>query len=441
MIPIKQNFYLFGVVSYGHKCAEPGFPGVYTRVTEFVDWIQSNIKRISILLSYIPTKLYSGKMGLTFHVIAVLSLITISYSDNTEINVNNRVRRQAFSFQQETNTCQTPSGQPGQCIVILNCEPLLNILYNEKRTPAQTQLLKRSHCGYENGNPKVCCPPQNRPTQPPPRPTSSQPITQSNGGNDNSMPCGISESGFNRIVGGRPATLRAWPWIALLGYNSMTRPAWNCGGTLVNPRHVVTAAHCIAGKRMTMVRLGDLDWNTTADNANHVDIPVERAFTHPQYNAQKHVTDIGIVRLREAARYNADVRPICLPTSAELRNYDLEGLSPFIVGWGSLAFRATTFPTKLYEAQVDIRTNEQCSAAYAKLPKGGGVTIDERVICAGGSTKDACQGDSGGPLMLPVKKNYYLFGVVSYGYKCAEPGFPGVYSRVTEFIDWVQANI
>lgn len=301
-------------------------------------------------------------------------------------------------------------------MVILDCEPLLNILYNENRTPDQTRLLQKSHCGYENGNPKVCCPARNRPTPPPtPRPTSSLPITQPNGNNDNSLQCGLSVTSFNRIIGGQPAKLKTWPWIALLGYNSMSRPAWNCGGTLVNARHVVTAAHCIVGKRMTIVRLGDLDWNTTADNANHVDIPVERAFAHPQYNAAKHVTDIGIVRLREPARFNEDVRPICLPTSAELRSKDIEGLTPFIAGWGSLAFRSSNFPTRLYEAQVDVKSNEECAAAYAKLPRGGGVTIDERVLCAGGSNKDACQGDSGGPLMLPVRKNYFLFGVVSYG--------------------------
>ncbi|WP_407700718.1 trypsin-like serine protease [Streptomyces endophyticus] len=75
--------------------------------------------------------------------------------------------------------------------------------------------------------------------------------------------------------------------------------------------------------------------------------------------------------------------------------------------------------------------------------------IDERVLCAGYKQggKDACQGDSGGPLMQPIwsptshKTYFYQIGVVSYGKNCAEANFPGVYSRVTHFIPWIEQKV
>ncbi|RZF43228.1 hypothetical protein LSTR_LSTR009032 [Laodelphax striatellus] len=363
-------------------------------------------------------------MSLTFKVIAFLSLATISICDDDGFTVGNRLRRQA-------NTCKTPSNQQGQCINIQSCQPLLDLLSNEKRSPAQTSLLQKSFCGYENDRPKVCC---TRQQTSGPGPSSQPPANPQQQSNE----CGISTVNVNKIVGGRAAKLRAWPWMALIGYNSMSKPQWNCGGTLVNARHVVTAAHCILNKRLTVVRLGELDYNTIDDKANHVDIPVEKAFSHPQYNPSRRLSDIGIVKLREAARFNADVQPICLPSSAELRSKNVDGLSLFIAGWGSFGYKSNQYPSQLYEAQVDVMSNQECASAYAKIRAS---SIDETVLCAGGSTTDSCQGDSGGPLMIPIKKNYHLIGVISYGHKCAEPGFPGVYTRVTEFVDWIQANI
>ena len=94
-----------------------------------------------------------------------------------------------------------------------------------------------------------------------------------------------------------------------------------------------------------------------------------------------------------------------------------------------------------------VQDNDQCDDAYVEV---GGVNIDDTKICAydSYSIKDACQGDSGGPLMLPFgavrdgsqldQFAWFQVGIVSFGYRCAEPGFPGVYTRVTEYIDWIE---
>lgn len=92
-------------------------------------------------------------------------------------------------------------------------------------------------------------------------------------------------------------------------------------------------------------------------------------------------------------------------------------------------------------ASLPVVTTEFCKEKLANFK----TTIDSTVICAGQGGKDACQGDSGGPLMYGKPSNtsfnFYQIGVVSYGYKCAEIGYPGVYTRVTEFLDWIQNNL
>lgn len=96
----------------------------------------------------------------------------------------------------------------------------------------------------------------------------------------------------------------------------------------------------------------------------------------------------------------------------------------------------------LHQIFVPVLSNQQCDRTFGKA-----ATIDEKIICAGSlnGDKDACGGDSGGPLMHEINEdnNYrvYQIGIVSYGFRCAEPGYPGVYTRITAYIDWIQQNI
>lgn len=92
---------------------------------------------------------------------------------------------------------------------------------------------------------------------------------------------------------------------------------------------------------------------------------------------------------------------------------------------------------------LPVVSNDACKQAFANFKT---TVIDERVLCAGYTRgkKDACQGDSGGPLMLAKgvdPHTFYQIGVVSYGFRCAEEGFPGVYTRVTQFLDWIERNV
>lgn len=244
-----------------------------------------------------------------------------------------------------------------------------------------------------------------------------------------------------RIVGGQPAELGAWPWIALLGYSTRNRPGpfWDCGGSLINERYVVTAAHCLTHPFLTLkvVRLGENEIDNDNDGATPVDILVEKVLPHPTYNAGTKMDDIGLVKLQQSVQFTRYIQPICLPKPIDMRSQSFVKYFPFVAGWGTTTVGGPA-SKKLLQIQVPVTDNESCDKVYT--PEGARVLSKQ--LCAGfpKGGKDACQGDSGGPLMLPKGNVYYLIGIVSYGKGCAKAGFPGVYSRVTSYLDWIAEN-
>lgn len=360
------------------------------------------------------------------------------------------------------DSCVNPIGQNGACLNIRKCVPLMQLLRTHGNTVGQ--FLRSSVCGFENSDPKVCCPfvpndydddntntnNNNNNNAPPvqeyPVEETSQPkpIPQSSYGPLFSPQCGtVSRNAFPKIVNGLPAKLGDWPWIVALGYRSQknpNRPLWKCGGSLISSRHVLTAGHCIYQRKdLYIVRLGDLDLNDEiTDGASPVDILIEKSDIHEQYSSTQFTNDIGIIKLQQDVQFTPLIQPICLPFSEELQNYNYLNTRPFIAGWGSVYFRGPS-ATHLQYTQIPVRDTTECKQILARFK----TVIDDRVICAGwiDGGQDACQGDSGGPLMFPHKSVYYAIGVVSYGYKCAEKDTPAVYTRTSEFLDWIAARL
>ncbi|XP_015589545.1 venom protease [Cephus cinctus] len=339
-------------------------------------------------------------------------------------------------------TCRTPSGEIGQCINIRQCSPLLQLLQTQRN--AAGDYLRSLVCGYEGFEPRVCC---TSGSETSPVVTDGPRIEPTNNayGPLYADQCGQSRSNIThfKVVGGNPAQLGAWPWIAALGYRSTKNPnspRWLCGGTLVSSRHIVTAGHCVHNQRdLYIVRLGDLDLNSDSDGATPIDVLIERKIIHPEYNAASYTNDIAVLRLQQEVPFTELIHPICLPLPDEVRNRDYTRLFPFIAGWGSVYFHGPS-SSRLLELQIPVVEQSECKRAFEAFPTA---VINDRVLCAGFARggKDACQGDSGGPLMHPRGRTYYLIGVVSYGFRCAEPGFPGVYTKVSAFLDFIQQNL
>ncbi|XP_063832514.1 uncharacterized protein LOC135081672 isoform X2 [Ostrinia nubilalis] len=360
-------------------------------------------------------------------------------------------------------SCETVDQQIGSCISILQCAPYLQLLKESRTNPQAVQVLRKSQCGFEGNYPKVCCPRPGIPDAPPTAPptttttTTAAPPVSNEPPNVNpedllgSFPeppvCGSSNATFSRVVGGIPAKLGDFPWMALLGYKRGVNTRWLCGGSLISSKHVLTAAHCIHGHEIDLylVRLGELDIEREDDGATPVDVLLKYKIKHEDYNPQAFTNDIGILVMDRDVGFTDLIKPICIPKDSELRARSFENYTPIIAGWGDTEFRGPA-ASHLQVLQLPVVSNDFCAQAYVNYKNQ---RIDERVLCAGYKKggKDACQGDSGGPLMQPIWNNqdytthFYQIGVVSFGRKCAEAGFPGVYTRVTHFVPWLEQKI
>ncbi|XP_065221063.1 venom protease-like [Planococcus citri] len=371
-------------------------------------------------------------------------------------------------FAPRSSSCINPDNQPGTCIPIRSCPVLLNLLTSRGREPQVANYLRQSQCGTQNGQPLVCCAPegssgptfqtstqrttptttQRTTTNRNPQVTTSRTGTgggRPSSGNEDYSQCGRSKFAATKIVGGQNSTLGDWPAMAALGYISGSNPniQFKCGGSLISNRWVVTAAHCvrnIGSLQLTAVRVGDLDLeDSVRDGASPQEIPVDQIIAHPDYTTSPITNDIALLHLRNPVTFNENVRPICILSSTQHRSNDFYANKlPFIAGWGATAWRGSS-SSYLQHAQIEIVDNDRCARNYSTQRTA---LIDERVLCAGGGGKDTCQGDSGGPLIIPLpqENRYYLAGIVSFGIRCADANYPGVYTRVAYFSDWIRTT-
>lgn len=166
--------------------------------------------------------------------------------------------------------------------------------------------------------------------------------------------------------------------------------------------------------------------NLNKNDGTEQEIVLSKIIQHEDYNAFTISNDISLLKLSHPLTFNNNVASISLQSVKEYAG------DCVVSGWGTTSEGGSS-PSILKYVEVPTVTDEQCREAY------GHNDIDDSMICAGvpEGGKDACQGDSGGPLVC----NGYLTGIVSWGYGCARPDYPGVYSEVAYFKDWVEANV
>ncbi|XP_061222700.1 enteropeptidase [Neopsephotus bourkii] len=248
----------------------------------------------------------------------------------------------------------------------------------------------------------------------------------------NNKPCGkylVTQSYGTRIVGGSDARREAWPWIVSLHFNS--RPV--CGASLVNDEWLVTAAHCVYGRQLKPSQwkavLGLYDQSDMTQPSTVVQ-NIDQIIINPHYMKSTKDSDIALMHLQYEVQYTDYIQPICLP---EKNQQFLPGINCSIAGWGTVMSEGPTSDV-LQEAEVPLISNEKCQQ---QMPE---YNITNNMICAGYDKGgvDSCQGDSGGPLTFEHRDKWFLVGVTSFGYKCALSKRPGVYVRVTMFVDWIK---
>ncbi|KAK9685223.1 Trypsin [Popillia japonica] len=234
-----------------------------------------------------------------------------------------------------------------------------------------------------------------------------------------------------RIVGGEEAVRNSIPYQAGVLIAAGVSNFF-CGGSLISPNDVLTAAHCLDGADAVQVRLGAhvIDSNT---EPTQVRITASSWVQYPNWDAALIRNDVAIIRLSTSAPISASIQPINLPSRSQAST-TFAGVSSRISGWGLDSDSATAISPVLREVIVNIITNLQCNIQFLGL-------IQASNICTSGAGgRGACNGDSGGPLVTqdgnPVQVGIVSFGL---GFGC-EIGWPSAFARVTSFLDWIEAN-
>jgi len=203
---------------------------------------------------------------------------------------------------------------------------------------------------------------------------------------------------------------------------------------LIGDEWVLTAAHCVAPftKDKIKVTLGEYSFDQEGETSVQEKIGVRNLKMHENYDDKSFENDIALIRLDRKVQFTKSVYPICLPPKGK----DYTDTRAFVIGWGTIYFGGPT-SSVLQEVNVRVWDNKQCATNYGRLNR----KITDTMMCAGERGRDACQGDSGGPLncLNFQTGKWELCGVVSWGARCAEPDFPGVYTRVTDYLDWIDS--
>jgi len=243
-----------------------------------------------------------------------------------------------------------------------------------------------------------------------------------------------------RVVGGEEVEPHSRPFQVAIKIGTPDGTAF-CGGTLISTEYVLTAAHCadIAGALSFEVVLGAHNISDTAENTQvSVTVAVADALVHPEWNMAVLQNDLALLRLSTPVTLSDNIQTLRLPAKSLVGNL-LVNENATVSGWGKYDDDINSISPVLRKVTKNVITRLACNSRYV------GVIKPTHLCTSGTQGQSSCSGDSGGPLtIVEADGEPTQVGIVSFGFSLGcELGWPAVYTRVTEYIDWISetANI
>ncbi|KAJ3660003.1 hypothetical protein Zmor_011661 [Zophobas morio] len=231
-----------------------------------------------------------------------------------------------------------------------------------------------------------------------------------------------------RIIGGQEAVPHSIPYQAFIEIYTY-KDGWYCGGSLLTPNYVVTAAHCGLDGEEAYVTLGAhniINYEDTQIEDHTTDITI-----HAEYDGEKFINDIGVIRLSQPVTLTEAITTVKLPAADA---GDFSKTTGRASGWGVTVGSSTDLSEVLMYVDLEVITKEKCEEGFGDLLDGP--LLDSIVCTSGQDNTGVCSGDSGGPLIVDGT----LVGITSFGVRDCPFGYPSAYTRVTSFLDWLAEN-
>ena len=344
-----------------------------------------------------------------------------------------------------------PSLTKCNCLPVRQCPPFQALISMRK---FQT-LRSFEDCGFANNAPKYCCPmPQEtieeikNSTEEPenqefidfvtPRIDTEEEESREDFFENLEESCGVATT--TNIFGGEAVGAHDHPWAAALVYETEDESSrlYLCGGVLVSRNVIITAAHCnnsLLGHSLKKARLGHA--NITSPWA--FDAKIEKVVLHPEFGQDENkvlFNDIAAIKLAEPLELIPAVKPVCLP-SANLTELRLRDDLSEVVGWGANENGSNS--DVLLKVNLETLLPEDCQREIQAFVSS--FNLRQSQICARGIPgEDSCRGDSGGPLLFFDNDidRMIVTGLVSFGHPNCDSTIPGVYTKVSHYVDWIE---
>ncbi|KAM7141632.1 serine protease 52-like [Molossus nigricans] len=233
------------------------------------------------------------------------------------------------------------------------------------------------------------------------------------------------KSNILKILGGEPASITEFPWQVNILYQGRHL----CGGSILSEWWVLSASHCFINKTNSTLEIIQDDRNVITKNLTKM--KVDKLIIHPYFDSWLLDNDIALLLLKSPFNFSVTTAPICLSEVTDIQRWR----NCWVTGWG-ITIPLQAVHQDLQKVNIKLVKWRTC---FHIMP-----LVTKNMLCAGNPQggKDACQGDSGGPLVCQKidNKTWYQLGIVSWGVGCGLKNLPGVYTKVSKYLVWINTE-